>query len=268
MSDDGTSLGDRMKLYEAETRIVIQPHAYTILRLDGRAFHTYLRNAEKPFDHVFIEDMAWLTQRLCKEVSGTTLAYTQSDEISMLIQNLREETESWFGGKLQKLVSVTAATAASLLTARRWDIDRVLAGDFKPIAFDCRVFSLPTLDEVNNYFMWRQRDAIRNSIQMAAQAQFSHKALQNLNSQQLIEKLRSEAGIEWDAYPLEARQGVLTTKVYGEKPVSYHDRRLGKDVETTAMRSWWTYEAAPLFTPDYGSYILRNVPVSLGEMRQ
>lgn len=265
MSNDGTSLGTRMKAYEAETRVIVQPHDYTILRLDGRAFHSYLRNARKPFDYDFIEDMAWLSCCLAKEVAGTTLAYTQSDEISILLQNLREETEFWFGGKLQKLVSVTAATAASLLTLKR-HVGMDGQRDFRAVAFDCRVFSLPTLDEVNNYFMWRQRDAIRNSIQMAAQAHFSHRTLQNLNTSKLIEKLRDEAGVEWEDYPEEARQGTLVKKVYGEKPTSYVDRRTQETITTTAMRSWWESEPAPLFTPDYGSFILRNVPVSLGEM--
>src|ERR1700684_3342669 len=174
-STDSTDLGDRMKSYEAATRYILPPRAYTVIRVDGRAFHSYLRNADKPFDQHFMSHMDSLMVDMCHEIDGTVFAYTQSDEISLLLSDFSSvHTEPWFGGVVQKMCSTAAAYAtASFLMHSAYE-------GFSPPTFDARVFTIPSSVEVANYFLWRQRDAVRNSISMAAQAHFPHKRLQGL----------------------------------------------------------------------------------------
>lgn len=155
------SLGDRMKRHEQATKTALPRRAYTLIRADGRAFHNYLRGADKPFDFGFMADMGEIAKALCEEVSGTVFAYTQSDEISLLVTDFGSAgTQPWFGGEVQKIVSTVAAVATAALCARR----------AKAATFDARVFTVADPREVGNYFIWRQRDAVRNSISMAAQA--------------------------------------------------------------------------------------------------
>jgi tRNA(His) 5'-end guanylyltransferase len=123
----------------------------------------------------FIDDMGHVAISLCEQISGAVFAYHQSDEISVLVQDWQGvNTQRWFGGQLQKIVSLSASIATSALIACRGD---------GPL-FDARVFVLPSTVEVANYFLWRQQDAIRNSITMAAQARFSHKQLHGVNTDQ------------------------------------------------------------------------------------
>ncbi len=193
------SLGDRMKSYEAVTRSVLMPHSYHVIRVDGRAFHTYLRRANKPFDTAFIVDMEAVGVALCKEIMGAVFAYGQSDEISVLMQDLEPQSQPWFGGVVQKVVSIAASLATVALVERR--------GFALLPQFDARVFTLPSAAEVQNYFLWRQQDAVRNSISMAAQAHFPHKTLLGLNKQELQEKLFRQRDINWNNYPVECKRG-------------------------------------------------------------
>lgn len=198
------SLGDRMKAYEAVTRSVLMPHSYHVIRVDGRAFHSYLRNANKPFDLPFIVDMQAVGVALCKEIMGAVFAYGQSDEISILMQDLEPQSQPWFGGIVQKIVSVAASLATAALIDRR--------GPFRLPQFDGRVFTLPSVAEVQNYFLWRQQDAVRNSISMAAQANFSHSSLMGLNKEQLQEKLFQEKQINWNDYPVDCKRGWVVVR--------------------------------------------------------
>ena len=117
---DTDSLGDRMKAHERITKTTLPRRTYTLIRADGRAFHTYLRGADKPFDYVFMDDMAHIAKVLCEEISGAVFAYTQSDEISVLVTDFASPgTQPWFGGEVQKIVSTVAATATMALCERR-----------------------------------------------------------------------------------------------------------------------------------------------------
>lgn len=250
---DHTALGDRMKRYEAATRTVLPRRTYTLLRVDGRAFHSYLRGAAKPFDEQFMADMDHVAEALCQEITGSVFAYTQSDEISILVTDFAsEQTEPWFGGVVAKQLSISAALATAVLNERRPG-HRAL--------FDSRVFTLSDPVEVANYFLWRQRDAVRNSISMAAQAHFSHKRLHGVNSGGMQELLWSEKGVNWNDYPDGCKRGRVAVRHSGERPVEYVDRRSGETVSTTAVRSWWASTAAPHFTTEPGSWLACAVPV-------
>lgn len=244
------SLGDRMKRYEYVQRQVLPRRTYTILRLDGRSFHSYLRGAARPFDTTFMEDMDTVTQQLCVEISGACLAYTQSDEISVLVTDFGSlDTEPWFGGVVAKIVSVSASLATAVLNEQR---------PGKRALFDCRVFTISDPVEVANYFIWRQRDAVRNSVSMAAQAKFSPKQLHKVNSGQQQEMLWREFGINWNDYPDSCKRGRVATRHTGQRPVEYV--RDGQLVSTVAERSWWEVEGAPHFTADPGSFLADAIP--------
>lgn len=126
--------------------------------------------------------------------------------------------------------------------------------------FDARVFTLSDPVEVANYFLWRQRDAVRNSISMAAQAHFSHKRLHGVSTCGMQELLWSEAGVNWSDYPDGCKRGRVTIRHSGERPVDYVDKRSGETVRTTAVRSWWETGPAPHFTTKPGSWLARTVP--------
>lgn len=248
---DKTTLGDRMKTYEAATRFVLPRRSYWIIRCDGRAFHQHLRHARKPFDEVFMADMDEVAKALCEEISGAVFAYTQSDEISVLATDFAaHDTQPWFGGVVQKVASVAAGIATAALCERR---------SGRPV-FDARVFAMADPVEVANYFLWRQRDAVRNSITMAAQAVFSHKQLHGVNGDQKQEMLWREHGINWNDYPDGCKRGRVAVRETGEREVEYTDRRTEEAVTTTALRSWWETRPAPRFTVDAGSFLALRIP--------
>ncbi len=224
MKNSKDSLGDRMKEYENVSRTKLTRRTPVILRIDGRAFHTLTRNMIKPFDTSLIECMQFTTQALCAEVQNTKFAYMQSDEISLLITDYTElNTQSWFGNQVQKMTSIAASVATLEFN------DQMRAYDFKKAraTFDARVFNIPK-EEVTNYFIWRQQDCIRNSIQSVAQANFSSTKLHGLNCNQLQELLFTEKGINWSELPNGQKNGYSFIKkqdwVCVETPVFTQDR--------------------------------------------
>lgn len=234
---DSTALGDRMKRYEAVTRDFLPRRTYTILRVDGKAFHAYLRRADKPFDAAFMKAMDETMEALCREVSGTVFAYTQSDEISLLLADFANiHTEPWFGGNVQKMVSIAASCATASFRMK----------DSDPAMFDARVFTIPDPVEVANYFLWRQRDAVRNSVSMAAQANFPHRELQGLNGGQLQEKLFTEKGVNWNDYPARARRGAICVKVHYQ--------------EGEEWRSRWEVMGSPHFDAQADGFLASIIP--------
>lgn len=245
-------LGDRMKAYEAVTRVVLPKRTYTIIRVDGRAFHSYLRGCDKPYDIRFMADMDAVAEALCREISGAVFAYTQSDEISVLAYDFATPgTQPWFGGVVAKVVSISAAVATATLNARRPG----------PTAlFDSRVFTIADPREVANYFIWRQRDCVRNSITMAAQARFSHKQLHGVTTNQMQELLFTEHNINWNDYPAGCKRGRIVTQNSGFRPVTFVDKRTRETTATLAHRSWWEIDAAPPFNLNDDGFLVNEIP--------
>lgn len=193
-------LGDRMKQsYEDRTRYLLPRRTYTIIRVDGKAFHTYTRGAVKPFDFKLMDIMDQTAKFLCEEIQGAQFAYIQSDEISILVTDFDKITTSaWFDGNIQKIVSVSASLATGKFNEFKFrDI---------PASFDARVFTIPDPIEVSNYLIWRQQDSVRNSISMAARSIYSHKELHSKNTGQMQEMLFRK-GINWNNYPDGAKRG-------------------------------------------------------------
>lgn len=190
--------------YEDRTRIMLPRRTYTILRADGKAFHTFTRRCEKPYDERLVEAFDAAALALCREAQGSCLGYVQSDEISVLLTDFATiTTEAWFDGNLQKIVSVAASIVTAAFNAQYSDG----TSDHWQAHFDCRAFTIPDPVEVDNYFIWRQQDAVRNSIQSLAQSKFGHGQLHGLNVSELQEKIFREYGINWNDTPTEQKRG-------------------------------------------------------------
>lgn len=185
------ALGNRMKNnYESIWSLKLIRRMPVIIRLDGKAFHTVTKDCERPFDFKFIHAMIHTAQFLMDEVQGCKCAYVQSDEISLLLIDYdRFETQAWFGNELQKIISVSSGLASAYFTSE--------FGRFA--SFDSRAFNIPR-EEVCNYFIWRQKDWIRNSIQMLGQSHFSHNQLHKKSCADLQDMLH-EKGINWANQP-------------------------------------------------------------------
>lgn len=257
---DKTALGDRMKEYEAVTRAMLPRRAYAIIRVDGRAFHTLLRNAVKPFDAAVSDAMEEVAIALCQEASGVVLAYAQSDEVSVLLTDFASEhSQPWFGGGVQKIASVSAAIATAM-----WNDTWSLLSDDPPsvrlATFDARVFTITTAPEVANYFVWRQRDATRNSISMAAQAHFPHRELQGKDGNEMQEMLWSHRGVNWNDYPARWKRGSVITRAAEPGTVTYTDKRTQEEKTAEVTRNRWKASGAPHFTAEPGSWLAGMIP--------
>jgi tRNA(His) guanylyltransferase len=171
-------LGDRMKAqYENRTKVMLPRRTYTIVRVDGKAFHSYTRNMKRPFDDDLIACMNDTAVGLCEGMQGAQFAFVQSDEISVLLTDFdRDETQAWFDGSLQKIVSVAASIATMTFNVDANNLDMSATA-----LFDARAFTIPDPIEVENYFIWRQQDAERNSLTAFCQSFFSHKELEGKN---------------------------------------------------------------------------------------
>ncbi|MEU6413328.1 tRNA(His) guanylyltransferase Thg1 family protein [Microbispora sp. NPDC046933] len=254
---DKTALGDRMKAYERATRSVLPRRAYTILRVDGRAFHTFLRDAHRPFDRAVMDAMNGVGAALCEEITGSVFAYVQSDECSVLMTDFATPSaQPWFGGVTQKIVSV----AASIATIAFNEAYATGGVDGRRATFDARAFTLADPCEVANYFRWRQNDCVRNSITMAAQARFSHRELHGRSTGQMQEMLWAEHGVNWNDYDAGAKRGRVVVRETGRREVAYRDGRTGEAETTLVLRSWWQAQAAPRFTAGPDEWLATVIP--------
>lgn len=263
---DKTALGDRMKRFESVTRSILPPRTHTIIRVDGVAFHSFLRHAAKPYDTAVMEAMDAVAEALCARISGSVMAFTQSDECSILVTDFSAPgTQPWYGGVTQKIASVSASIATvafNRVYQEQRDPAAMLEASYEETfaQFDGRVFTIPDPVEVVNYFLWRQRDCVRNSITMAAQAVFPHKRLHGVNTNQMQELLFAEHGINWNDYPDGCKRGRLTTRHTAEQEITYTDRRSGEENTTTAIRSKWQTEGAPHFTSARDGVLASMIP--------
>lgn len=236
------SLGDRMKAnYEDRFRISLPRRTYTMIRVDGKSFHTYTRGFKRPYDTSFMSCMDEVALALCKGCAGAEMAFVQSDEVSVLLTDFRKiDTHAFFDGNLQKLCSITAsvATAAFNMAVRHRTWDHAKGEPTATALFDSRVFVIPDLVEVDNYFRWRQKDAERNSVSMLAQAYSSQKKLHGKN-RAAQHDLIHEAGDNWNDHPADFKRG---------RAIIYRDQAWVVDHET------------PVFTKET-AYLKQFIPV-------
>jgi len=203
-------LGDRMKAYEGlEAERLIAPELPLVVRLDGRAFSTFTRGMDKPFDARMSDIMRAVTAHLIEQTQAL-VGYTQSDEITLILERETRESEPIFGGRVFKIVSVLAAMASAkftLLAAEAWPerVERVVP------SFDCRVFNVPSRVEAVNALIWREQDAARNALQSVAQAHFTPEKLHGKSAAELVAML-AEIGVSMEAFPVANRLGRYLAK--------------------------------------------------------
>lgn len=201
MNDD---LGDRMKLYEGmEAGRRLMPLLPVLARIDGRAFHSFTRGMERPFDARFTGCMRDTTLALVRE-TGACMGYTQSDEITLTWHNRTMQSQIWFDGRVAKMTSQLGAQAT--LIFYRLVLERMPEYADRLPTFDARVWSVPNRAEGANVFLWREWDATKNSVSMAASAYYSHKALMGKNSPQKHDMLHAK-GVNWNDYPAAFKRG-------------------------------------------------------------
>lgn len=238
-------LAIRMKGYEAVTKASLMRRGFTILRIDGKAFHSYTKGLKRPFDEGLTEDMNATAEYLCANIQNAKFAYIQSDEISVFLTDFDTlETQPWFGNEVQKMVSVSASLATAKFNQARFKRLHSNNGIFNsflrdehgvpvrdeynnPIPavkevklahFDSRVFQVPTKTEAFNYLKWRVQDCRRNSVSSVAQANFSAKELHGQGRADQLEMLNAK-GIDWESFAPELKYGRITKKETYQVPM-------------------------------------------------
>ena len=271
------SLGDRMKQYENIPKNQLMRRQPVIIRIDGKAFHTFTRGFQRPFDNILIKSMQETMKYLCENIQNVKFSYCQSDEISLLLTDYENiNTAAWFDYQVQKMCSI-AASMATLAFNRvfnnktqeyknhtpfygtQYPIDEndkkyieALDKAFeKGAMFDARCFSIPK-EEVCNYFQWRQMDCTRNSIQMVGQANFSHKELQNKKNADIQEMLFSQKGINWNDFSTVEKRGSCCIKDFEKKVINFQTQ------EEVIRKVWGIDKNIPIFSQDR-NYIERFI---------
>lgn len=225
------SLGDRMKGYESISKTYLMKRTPVIIRLDGKAFHTFTRGLIKPFDKIMVNTMIDTTYDLCRNIQGCVFGYTQSDEITLVLCDYQTlDTAAWFEYQVQKMCSVAASMCTMYFNKNfRYWVDHfkstmtdtasnrkyleVLQSKLDKAMFDARCFNIPK-EEVTNCVLWRQNDATRNSIQSLGQFYFSHKELQHKSCDEIQEMLFTQRGINWNNLATNLKRGTAVVKRY------------------------------------------------------
>ena len=264
-----TSLSVRMKKYEKQSRVYLEEKTPVIIRIDGKGFSKYTRGFKKPFDKILIETMFETTKFLCANIQNCQVAYTQSDEITLLLVDyINEKTDAWFNNNLQKLCSVSSSMAtlafnkSFIQIVEKYHQEQFISDveyefyktKYHLAMFDSRAFTLPK-EEVVNCFIWRQEDCIRNSIQMLGRANFSHKKLDGLNTLEIKNLLKDELNIDWEELLVHSKRGAIVYKCEFF------------NTETNTIRKKWTVlDDTPIFSKQkefINHYVLRSANVEL-----
>ena len=263
-------LGLRMKtFYEQIPKTKLMRRTPVAIRIDGKAFHTFTRGFQKPFDEVLIKTMQETMKYLCENIQGCVLGYTQSDEITLILIDYKKLTSTaWFDYEVQKMCSIAASTATMYFNKKfvenyldylstlypdltnesdkanyRNIVSAYERADNKGAMFDARCFNIPK-EEVCNLIYWRQLDAARNSIQMVGQANFSHKELQNKSCNDIQDMLMTQKGINWNDFPTYQKRGSCCIKE------DYADKENG------SLRTHWIIDKEiPMFKGEDRDYV-------------
>ena len=270
-------LGTRMKEYEKRNQYYLQKRTPVAIRVDGRNFHTFTKGFQRPFDNVLIKTMQETAKYMCENMGNAKFAYVQSDEITIILTDYDTlDTDCWFNYRTDKLCSISASMATMAFNkfferntenyiqncATDYETDGLYGKGTpeyqlceiyqkaveKGAMFDARCFNIPK-EEVTNLIYWRQLDAIRNSIQMVGQANFSHKELQNKSCNMIQDMLHEQKGINWNDFPVDCKRGAEVIK-----------RKIGTNVAAACGIAGATYETRWV--------INRNMPMLKGEDRK
>lgn len=285
-------LGMRMKdFYEHIPQTKLMRRTPVMIRIDGKAFHTFTRGFAKPFDDVLIKSMQRTMKYLCENIQGCVLGYTQSDEITLvLVDYKRFESSAWFDYEVMKMCSIAASMATMAFNNFfREEVDKLifeyshslvpqcvelqqkateyhnilLKAVHKGAMFDARVFNIPK-EEVTNCVYWRQLDATRNSIQMMGQAYFSHNELQHKSCINIQDMLMEHHNINWNDLPAYKKRGscAVRNKIVVESDGITEVVRLR---DTSKLENEWIVDRdIPMFKGEGRAYV--DDLIMIGEM--
>lgn len=272
-------LGTRMKtFYENIPKTRLMRRVPVAIQLNGKAFHTFTRGFQKPFDFVLMDTMQQTMKYLCENIQNCVFGYTQSNEITLILVDYQKFTsDAWFDYEVQKLTSVSASMATMafnkyfsenvveynlthdpLVKRREGLLDNYISAVEKGALFDARCFNIPK-EEVTNLIYWRQLDATRNSIQMVGQAHFSHDELQDKTCNMIQDMLMTKYGINWNDFTVPCKRGTACIKVATKvtENIKREPQPFGEDRVTTTIieeRSIWAID--------------KNMPILKGEDRK
>lgn len=268
-----SDLDKRMKgYYEEIPKTKLMRRTPVICRIDGKAFHTFTRGFQKPFDDILISSMQDTMKYLCENIQGCVLGYTQSDEITLVLVDYKKlNSSAWFDYEVQKMCSISASMATMAFNKffkirvnnyteyyyEAWNyndeedkyINTINNALDRGAMFDSRVFNIPK-EEVTNCLFWRQDDASKNSIQMVGQANFSHKELQGKSCNDIQNMLLTERGINWNDLPTYKKRGSCCIKENYEVCV---------DGVVTTRSHWVIDNDIPIFKGECREYIERLI---------
>lgn len=279
-------LGKRMKeFYEQVPKTRLVRRMPVAIRIDGKAFHSFTKGFEKPFDDVLIKSMQETAKYLCENIQGCVLGYTQSDEITLILVDYQKlDSQAFFDYEVQKMCSISASMATMAFNKffkenmLEWwnkfitglklgnpdnsDVFKVADTLFttygiavnKGAMFDARCFNIPK-EEVTNLIYWRQLDATRNSIQMVGQANFSHKELHGKSCNMIQDMLMTEKGINWNDYPTHKKRGSCCVKSTTTCTYISMDEN-GNEITGASERPHWKIDKEiPIFKGEGREYI-------------
>lgn len=226
MAESKDSLGDRMKFYEkaAGCEEVFLPMLPIVVRLDGKAFHSFTKGLDRPFDERFRKLMVATTEFLV-QYTNARIGYTQSDEITLIFYSGEPKSQVFFDGRRDKIITILAAKATQFFNRHLPDFlpSKSNLKDENAPVFDARAFMVPARYEAVNALIWREQDATKNSISMVAQAHFSHKSLQGKNGKEMQEMLFQEKGINWNDYPAAFKRGTYVQRRKVTRPFTVEE---------------------------------------------
>lgn len=281
-------LGKRMKeYYESIPKTRLMRRTPVAIRIDGKAFHTFTKGFQKPFDEVLIKSMQETMKYLCENIQGCVLGYAQSDEITLILVDYKKlNSSAWFDYEVQKMCSIAASMAtmafnkAFVREVNKWKTQNfptnylghtigAISTDTikllevynnamnKGAMFDARCFNIPR-EEVTNLIYWRQLDATRNSIQMVGQANFSHKELQNKSCNVIQDMLMTEKGINWNDFPTHQKRGSCCVKMYQIDEGCWKSHAEDRLMPNGRTR-WDVDTEIPIFKDENRSYVERLI---------
>jgi tRNA(His) guanylyltransferase len=207
-------LGDRMKAYEMEENgRKLMPFLPAFARIDGRAFSSFTKGMKRPYDQG-MSDLMIATTKFLAEEFNVNCAYTQSDEITLSwylpFDTNKKERKMPFGGRYSKLNSILASITTAYFNK---NVSKYLDEKYaeKMPMFDCRVWNVPNLEEAANVFLWREKDATKNSITMAAGEFYSESQLRG-KSGSVKQEMLFQKGVNWKHYPDFFRKGTYVQR--------------------------------------------------------
>ena len=240
-----------MKEYEKVSKPFLTIGIPKIIRLDMRAGHTFCKRFDRPFDKIFSDCMVETTKELCKQIRGVVAGYTQSDEISLILNDeVKNGYDCFFNGNVEKIVSISASICTlefnRIYAEMVSGLDTIYTKNINKAQFDSRVFCLPNVTEVHNYILSRQEDATKNSIAAVGQAYFTPNELNKKNSSQIQDMLMLQKGINWNDFPTRYKRGCIILKETYTKDVELPNGEIKKNV----TRKHWVEKEIPILTKD------------------